>query len=408
MMRIFHRVSLIVLALGVLTPFVLSIAQTEDVKKNVLDLNDAIVKKKDEIDKLQKQADVYKKNIALKQQQAATLENQIAILNTRIKEFDLNITITKKEIEESKLELDAIRLEMSEREQEAALARARLGENVRILDETARHSPFEIFLSRESVSAIIEHVQSIEAVQREILDTLGSIQTLKMRLEDTAKEFQNKQETLEHLEERLAIQRQELAVQNGYKARVLGETKEKETLFQGLLQQLRAEQQSIDAEISNLERTIREKLKLLDQSYQGGGGKLLLSWPVDPSRGISAYFHDPSYPFRNIFEHPAIDIRTPQGTAIKTPAPGYVARARDGGMGYSYVMLVHPGGYATVYGHVSRILVKEDSYVERGDVIALSGGAPGTPGAGKLTTGPHLHFEVRVNGVPVNPMDYLF
>jgi len=77
------------------------------------------------------------------------------------------------------------------------------------------------------------------------------------------------------------------------------------------------------------------------------------------------------------------------------------------GTAYAYVMLIHGNGISTVYGHVNKILVKEDDFVMQGQPIALSGGLPGTLGSGPFTTGPHLHFEVRQDGVPVDPMDFL-
>lgn len=138
----------------------------------------------------------------------------------------------------------------------------------------------------------------------------------------------------------------------------------------------------------------------------GPGPRMDLVWPINPVYGISAHYMDTEY--EDIFgrEHPAIDIPIEQGSQIFAAAPGVVERVVDNGMGYSYIILRH-GGVATLYGHISRFLVSEGQEVDVGMAIAESGGRPGSPGAGRLSTGPHLHFEVFYQGEHQNPLDFL-
>jgi murein DD-endopeptidase MepM/ murein hydrolase activator NlpD len=134
---------------------------------------------------------------------------------------------------------------------------------------------------------------------------------------------------------------------------------------------------------------------------------VILDWPVEPAYGLSATFDDSAYEKRFGVAHHAIDIPVEQGSIIKAAADGVVAVVKDNGYGYSYVAIDHDVGVRTVYGHVSGFIAKEGQRVRRGDPIAYSGGRPGSPGAGLLTTGPHLHFAVRQDGKLVDPLDYL-
>lgn len=132
-----------------------------------------------------------------------------------------------------------------------------------------------------------------------------------------------------------------------------------------------------------------------------------LSWPVDPALGISAFFEDKGYEQRFGLPHHAVDIPVEQDSLVYAPADGIVVRVSENGMGFNAVTLQHGGGLATLYGHVSEFLVEEGQRVREGQPIARSGGQPGTAGAGLLSTGPHLHFEVIVDGHHVDPMRYL-
>lgn len=99
--------------------------------------------------------------------------------------------------------------------------------------------------------------------------------------------------------------------------------------------------------------------------------------------------------------HTGIDIAVPTGTPVRAALPGVVTKAtyNAGGYGY-YVMIDHGNGMVTLYAHNSKLLVSVGDTVEAGDTVSLSGSTG-------RSTGPHLHFEVRVNGQRVNPRSYL-
>ncbi len=98
--------------------------------------------------------------------------------------------------------------------------------------------------------------------------------------------------------------------------------------------------------------------------------------------------------------HKGVDLATPTGTAVMASCGGVVTRAGWVGS-YGYVVYIqHPDGRETRYAHLSKILVSAGQSVSQGQKIALSGNTGNS-------TGPHLHFEIRINGAAVNPLNYL-
>jgi len=136
--------------------------------------------------------------------------------------------------------------------------------------------------------------------------------------------------------------------------------------------------------------------------------KNIFSWPIPPSYGLSAYFRDDGY--RELFwdDHDALDIKSPQWSFIRAAADGYVTYVEPPETpDYSFLAIKHADGFTTVYGHLSEILVEELEFVEEGQIIAKSGWEVWTNGAGYLSTGPHLHFEVFQHQEYVDPMNYM-
>jgi murein DD-endopeptidase MepM/ murein hydrolase activator NlpD len=133
--------------------------------------------------------------------------------------------------------------------------------------------------------------------------------------------------------------------------------------------------------------------------------QLLASTPsIAPVRGIlTDGFGGRSDPFTGEpGTHNAIDISSAAGQAVRSPADGIVVKA-EWANGYGNVIYIaHPySGYSTRYGHLSQFAVQPGHHVKRGDII-------GFVGSTGRSTGPHLHYEVRLNNNPVNPLEYIW
>ena len=121
-------------------------------------------------------------------------------------------------------------------------------------------------------------------------------------------------------------------------------------------------------------------------------------WPVDGRlRSAFGSRSDPLSGKRRF--HTGVDLEVPSGTPVHATADGIVIGAKWSGAYGKLVKLDHGNGIETYYAHLSHFLVRPGQTVRRGQVIALSGRT------GRVT-GPHVHYEVRLRGTPVNPLDF--
>lgn len=149
-------------------------------------------------------------------------------------------------------------------------------------------------------------------------------------------------------------------------------------------------------------KRIDRDLSVLEQKFIAQNEVLSSTPSIAPVRGIlTDGFGGRSDPFTGEpGTHNAVDISSAIGQAVRAPADGIVVKA-EWANGYGNVIYISHGyGYSTRYGHLSAFAVKPGQRVKRGDVI----GYVGTTGR---STGPHLHYEVRLNNNPVNPLEYI-
>jgi len=152
--------------------------------------------------------------------------------------------------------------------------------------------------------------------------------------------------------------------------------------------------------LKNVNQRVKQHQELLDQQIQWLENKPL-SMPMTTGANLTSGFGRRLDPFTGTWsEHTGLDFTSPMGVPIYAAGGGVVKLAGwDGSYGQT-VIIDHGDGYVSRYAHTSKILVKEGEKVKLHQNIALVG----TTGR---STGPHLHFEIIKNGIPVNPVEYL-
>ncbi|MCD6109643.1 peptidoglycan DD-metalloendopeptidase family protein [bacterium] len=389
------------------------------VDNNVDTAKEHLTKTTNIIDSLDTQIENMDYLIKNAQAKIRNVEKQIAQKENAIEVLLENIKIKKIEIENQKILLKEY-LKLSYLQQNSFYDSS----------EYQNISVPKLLLANNNVGRTFKEIQYFS-----IMDQTG--RNLFDRLEKSEQEYKNQhteitqtKQKLAKLNSQLEDEKVNLKLQQNAKKKFLEKTKGKEKIYRQLIAESKQEQLQVLEDINELKKNllfVEQKIKEegknfnpddygnlitpsvraiynleLDDSFVDGGK---LNWPIPPIRGISAYFHDKSYFATFGIQHNAIDIPTPQGTPIRAPLSGVVYKVKfKGNESYAYVILAHRNGIQTVYGHVSQVLVKEGDIVLPGEVIALSGATPGSIGAGYLTTGPHLHFEVIKGGKHINPL----
>ena len=172
----------------------------------------------------------------------------------------------------------------------------------------------------------------------------------------------------------------------------------KERDDRGLVQQMRADIDRLQSEAIHQEVSLSEIEKQLQTKKE-----ILIHTPsIWPTMGwVTSGFGFRTNPFTGLTQmHEGVDISNRVGTPVTAPADGIISDVGNDLVHGRIVVLSHGFGMTTRYSHLSKVLVKTGQKVKRGDRVAEVGMTGNT-------TGPHLHYEVRLNGIPVNPMRYV-
>ncbi len=305
-------------------------------------------------------------------------------------------------------EQQRIEAELEKAREEARLkAQAEAEEAARRKAEEEEKRAAEIAAAKEQVAELDAEAEEIEAL----------ISDKQAEVDAASEEVANKQAEIDAVQEEIdnAGEEADTTALEETKAALEAEKAE----LDAVLAALQAELDELEAQLA-ANRAARDEIyaTLPEESDGGGDGSSyvdpitytggLLSWPVYGGF-ISSYF-GPRPPEATdgigSTNHGAIDIAVPSGTPVYAAESGVVMQpsgmSDDGWYyGYGYAVLIYHGeGVSTLYGHNSSLVVSPGEYVSRGQLIAYAGSTG-------WSTGPHVHFEVRIDGVQVDPLNYL-
>lgn len=313
----------------------------------------------------------------LLEQQLEAAQNDLAYLTARL-------ASTEKSIRETTAALNAA-------EQELAEQTDILSERLRAMQENGPATYLEVLLSSQDFSELLERFDLMKEIIAQDVKLMEAIKAKRAEIEERKQDLEKKKKELLDLQAATQEKKAAIEASSREKERLLAETQKQKEAYERALDEL--EQTSRE-----LEYAIRQ-LQSKSGSSTVSRGKGAMLWPT--AGRISSYFGPRVHPiFKTEKVHTGLDIAAPAGQTVVAAADGTVIMADwYGGYGKT-VVIDHGGGISTLYGHTSVILVSVGQKVRRGQAIARVGSTG-------FSTGPHLHFEVRVNGTPQNPLGWL-
>ncbi|NPV79315.1 MAG: peptidoglycan DD-metalloendopeptidase family protein [Firmicutes bacterium] len=328
------------------------------------------------------------------------IEKELDKSEASLRKLDLQLDAVSKDIFAAERQLKLAEADLASKKRALSKRLSIFSSRLRALYMNGPLNYLELLIGTRSFTDLITRVDMISRcleydakIYGEVRAEAESIKVQMAEIDQRRSALVEKRKNLQKIEARIAQEHKTLENQRRERARVLARIQGERKNYEQALDEL-------EAMSNQLARVIKEL-----QDQRARSGKVEIKWSgafVMPVRGrISSDFGNRMHPILHQARfHSGIDIAAPQGSPVVAAADGTVIYS-GWISGYGNTVIIdHGGGLSTLYGHNSVLLASNGDWVKKGQLIARVG-------ATGLATGPHVHFEVREEGVPVSPWKWL-
>lgn len=349
---------------------------------------------KSELEENKRKTEETKKKIRDKQEEKDSQKAKKDELDVEIAGLETDISAVQRVIDEKSADIEAKNQELERLENELDETQKRLKKRMKVIYENGTESYIEIILDSKGITDMFTRIAVVEAILKHdnnmmdnYRDQIDAVDAAKAAVEAEKEEQEEAQQILKEK-----------------KAEVEVKLEEQKKIIDSLstdIEELKKQEEAQEKAAKELQSQIDAALKETSQSTVRYSGNGKFGFPLTSYTRKSSPYGYRIHPITGTRKfHSGVDYAAPYGTSILAAEDGVVLTAGwNSGYG-NCVTINHGGGYVTLYGHCSSLLVSAGQKVTKGQTIAKVGSTGNS-------TGNHLHFEVRINGSPVDPEGYL-
>lgn len=333
-----------------------------------------------------------KNEINAKKNVVKDINSIILELDSKIQQSETKIVAIQKDIDVTKEKIVVTEGKIVKLEENIDTNTDLLGKRLRVMYRTSDIDYLQILFNSKDIEELLSNMNMIKKVvnqDKEILEELkGQKEEVEVQKASLVKEERSMATYKSTMEAEMKVLEQNKKQQDENKNAVITDIKKLEQMENSLIK-----------EANDLQQKIRDlsKSKGIGGNYKGG----VMGWPVSGGGRVTSNFGYRIHPILKTKKlHTGLDISASSGTGILAANAGRVIYSGVRGTYGKTIIIDHGGGIVTLYAHCSSLVASEGQDVKKGDVVAKVGSTG-------LSTGPHLHFEVRVNGNYVDPKSYL-